>query len=544
MLKVGISHHNAHTMPKRFYKYMVIDVLKQFMITVVILVAVIAFGAAIKPMSSEQLLSGWDTLKYLFLVMVPMLQFAIPIAAAFATTLVLHRLSQDNEIKAMALSGQSYVKLLAPIAAFGLTLTLTLVVLTQLIIPHFVGLMARSMTADLPRLLASSIKQHTPFIQGDLVIWAEDIYLDTQEEDERMVLDHVAVAKRNKTGQSEMYLTAAAALVDVHRENDETSLFITTRDVAQWTKEENGAGILRGARKSSLTHGIELPSIASQRPSALSMFELFQLNKNPRKYPPVERASKLLQADFVKQAFLQKIRQEFQRNKKLVLKTATGGREFQIEAKGFAQVNFQTPITITTKNPTGEQNTLTPKKAKIIVDQSESGAIEFVTLQMKDVLVGAGEIGANQRGELVVPNLKIEGVSVEPPIHQSIQTLLETASHENSTTIQNHSNLLTQRLLEMRNQIIGRVNQRFAMSMLPLLVVLLGGLIAIRFSQQPPLFVFSKVFAPAIVALLLVFAGGQMVRDDRIISGFSVMWIGNISIVCFILFHWLRLRRT
>ena len=66
---------------------------------------------------------------------------------------------------------------------------------------------------------------------------------------------------------------------------------------------------------------------------------------------------------------------------------------------------------------------------------------------MNIVLVGAGEVGANQRGELVVPNLKIEGVSVEPPSHQSIQTLLETASHENSTTIQNHSNLLTQVIL-------------------------------------------------------------------------------------------------
>ena len=188
-------------MPKRFYKYLIIDVLKQFMITATILVVVIAFGAAIKPLSSDQLLSGWDTVKYLLLALVPMLQFAIPFAAAFATTIVLHRMSGDNEIIAIALSGQSYVKILAPIILFGAVLSLSLVLLTQLIIPKFVGMMASAMTADLPRMLARSIKQHTPFIQGDLVIWAEDIYLDPDNNEERMVLDHVAVAKRDRSGR-------------------------------------------------------------------------------------------------------------------------------------------------------------------------------------------------------------------------------------------------------------------------------------------------------------------------------------------------------
>ena len=114
-------------------------------------------------------------------------------------------------------------------------------------------------------------------------------------------------------------------------------------------------------------------------------------------------------------------------NKKLVLKTVTGGREFRIKAKRLTKASFKSPITIITSNPTGEQNTLTPKEAKIIVDQSESGAIEFVTLQMKDVVIGAGEVGENQRGELVVPNLMIEGVTVEQP---SIQSTLSRSEIE------------------------------------------------------------------------------------------------------------------
>ena len=101
-------------MPWRFYRYMLFDVLRQFAIAAVILVIVIAFGAAIKPLSSDSLLTGWDTMKYLFLAIIPMLQFAIPFAGAFAVTISLHRMAQDNEFIAMAVSGQSYIRLLAP----------------------------------------------------------------------------------------------------------------------------------------------------------------------------------------------------------------------------------------------------------------------------------------------------------------------------------------------------------------------------------------------------------------------------------------------
>ena len=109
-------------MPWRFYRYMLVDVLRQFAITAVILVVVIAFGATIKPLSNGGLLTGWDTLKYLALAIVPMLQFALPFAAAFAATICLHRMAQDNEIIAMSVSGQSYTKLLAPMAFLGVYL--------------------------------------------------------------------------------------------------------------------------------------------------------------------------------------------------------------------------------------------------------------------------------------------------------------------------------------------------------------------------------------------------------------------------------------
>ncbi|MCH2147703.1 MAG: LptF/LptG family permease, partial [Phycisphaerales bacterium] len=325
--------------PKRFYTYLILDVLKQFAITALILVVVIAFGAAIKPLSSDQLISGWDTVKYLMLALVPMLQFAIPFSAAFATTLVLHRMSQDNEIVAIALCGQSYVRILSPVIAFGICLTISLVVLTQLVIPKFVGMMASAMTADLPRLLTQSIKQHTPFVQGDLVIWAEDIYLDQDNQDERMVLEHVAVAKRDQRGEAEMYLTASAALVDVERVDTASSMYVMAKDATQWTRGEGNAGILRGAKKTNVNQGIELPSIAHARPSSLTMFELITLKDNERRFPEVNRAASNLQTALQKQAILQTMSSLLESTNQIEFISQSGGRTFVLHADRIAGQN-------------------------------------------------------------------------------------------------------------------------------------------------------------------------------------------------------------
>ena len=530
--------------PKRFYTYLILDVLKQFAITALILVVVIAFGAAIKPLSSDQMLSGWDTVKYLLLALVPMLQFAIPFSAAFATTLVLHRMSQDNEIVAIALSGQSYVRILSPVIAFGICLTITLVILTQLVIPKFVGMMASAMTADLPRLLTQSIKQHTPFVQGDLVIWAEDIYLDQDNQDERMVLEHVAVAKRDQRGEAEMYLTASAALVDVERLDLASSMYVMAKDATQWTRGEANAGILRGAKKTNINQGIELPSIAHARPSSLTMFELIALKENERRFPEVNQAASNLQSALQKKTILEAMSDMLESGEEIVFSSQSGGRKFALHANRISGQSFKGDINVVVTNATGDQAKLIPLSARSIFETNADGLVTSITLQMKKVLVGAGEGGENVRSELVIPSLSIDEISFAQQDTQSVNDLLALTKDADKGTVYSASKRLKTSLAKMNNQILGRVNQRFALSMLPLLIVLLGSLMAIRNAMLPPLVVYSKVFGPAIVALLLVFAGGQMVRDNRIIQGFLVMWSGNLAVLAMVLTHWLRLRKT
>ncbi len=484
-------------------------------------------------------------MKYFFLAIIPMLQFALPFAGAFAATICLHRMAQDNEFIAMAVSGQSYLRLLAPMALFGIVLTIIVAILSQTIIPTTIGRMAKAMTADLPKVLTNSIKHHTPFVQGNLVIWAEDIYLDQSNKDERMALDHVAVARVGKNGRAKMYFTAAIAVVDVQRIDNQTSLLVKTRDTTQWTRGDDGSGILRGAKEGHLTQAIDLPSLTNQRLSALTLTELLHLLEHPTEYHFVQKAVNSLKLAIIRDEFLSELRERAQKEGSLTCVATSDDRQFIITSSGLNGTSFVPPISVHMIRDTGEESDLNPKRAALLIDYADSGVIESITLRMQDVTVGVGKIGENQRGELVVPSLIVK--HVKPPTldeNLTTETLLQIADASKINGVKSLAANLRLHIAALDNHVFGRIGQRWAVSFLPVLAILLGSLLAIRHSNVMPLGVYAKVFIPTVVSLLLIFSGGQMIRDANEIGGFSVMWIGNISLLGLILFNWWRLRVT
>ncbi|MHC4181408.1 MAG: hypothetical protein ACYSWU_28245, partial [Planctomycetota bacterium] len=71
-------------MPWLLYRYLLGELLRVFALCAAVLVLVIAFGAAIKPLAGDDLIGPLQTAKYIMLAAVPMLQFALPFAAGFA----------------------------------------------------------------------------------------------------------------------------------------------------------------------------------------------------------------------------------------------------------------------------------------------------------------------------------------------------------------------------------------------------------------------------------------------------------------------------
>ena len=128
-------------MPLLLFRYILRDLFRVVMLTTAVLVSVIAFGAAIRPLADDHILGPGKIAVYIILATVPMLQFALPFAAGFASTITFHRMTSDNEFVAIAASGISYRKVLFPVILLGLILTGVMVFLTQSMIPKFWGFM-------------------------------------------------------------------------------------------------------------------------------------------------------------------------------------------------------------------------------------------------------------------------------------------------------------------------------------------------------------------------------------------------------------------
>ena len=193
-------------MPLRLYRYMLLEMLRVILITTLVLVTVIAFGAVIKPLANESLLTASQAFKYVFLAMVPMLQYSIPFAAGFGSTLAMHRIANDNEIMAMAVSGISYRVILGPVLALGVVLTLIMILLTQSVIPKFYGLMGKTLAGDVTQMIAHSVEKGVPFHFEDMQIFAEQVKIDDSSvletgADERIVLRKMVAAQLNGKGR-------------------------------------------------------------------------------------------------------------------------------------------------------------------------------------------------------------------------------------------------------------------------------------------------------------------------------------------------------
>ena len=283
MERVGVGGHNE-AMPRLLYRYMMMDVIRVAGLTAAVLVLVIAFGAAIKPLAKETLLTVGQTAKYIVLAAVPMLQFALPFAAGFAGTMSLHRMTGDNEILAASVSGISYRRLLAPIIALGLALMLVMVGLTQWVIPKFWGLLERAVTQDITALFQASIDRGEPFILGGTQIFADGLITEEDPEetgaDVRLILLHVAAAQTDEEGRIDEDVTANQAVLDIYRRPERTIVNLVLSDVVGF---QPGSGTLvKMEQVGPITRVI--PSVLKDDARRMTRGELLALRGNPDAY--------------------------------------------------------------------------------------------------------------------------------------------------------------------------------------------------------------------------------------------------------------------
>ncbi|MHC4083190.1 MAG: LptF/LptG family permease [Planctomycetota bacterium] len=538
-------------MPWLLYRYLLGELLRVFALCASVLVLVIAFGAAIKPLAGDDLIGPLQTAKYIMLAAVPMLQFALPFSAGFAATMVLHRMTTDNEILAAAVGGISYRRILLPIAGLGLVLLIVMVLLTQWVIPRFWGTMDRLITMDVTRFIQASIDKGMPVEIGNVQIHADRLLVQEDppdsEADTRLVLFRVVAAELDRAQRIVTEVAARQAVVDVYRRAGQTYLMLALVDTVVY----NGRTGQVAQAPEIQPEAIPVPSAFKDRPMFLTQGQLLRLRENPDSYSRVVYAKTALAESLLQADVWGHIADRIAAAGAMELSGGFGGPDHRlvVHADRFQRGRFFTkdrrPVEIEEFDGDRPVRRITAAKAitrAAVGSRLSDPTIDLVVhdCQVTDLRQGAA---VNERAELKIPDLSPPDFVSDDPSQLSYQQLLVRAEDSKGLTRQ-RAEYLADMVKDLRLAIDSRLLRRYALSLTGMLLLLLGATLAMWLRDSLPLVTYVWAFLPAILNVLMISGGDHMAREGLVVSGYAVMWSGNGLLLVLTLYILARLMRN
>jgi lipopolysaccharide export LptBFGC system permease protein LptF len=525
-------------------RYFVTEVLRVFLLTTAVLTTVIAFGAAIKPLAQDDLFSAGQIMRYVFAAMVPMLQYAIPVAAAFAVTLVIHRMASDNEIVAAAASGISYPRLLAPIAAFALVLVVVMSCFSHWITPKFLRLLERMITHDVTLLFQTAIQRDQAFQVGDLQIYADDLRLIDEPQgtdaDTRMVLHRMAAVETDGEGRVKTDVTARQAVIDVFLREDQTYLKLLFVDLVGY---KSPSGEVFTFPDLAPDKALAVPNAFRDSLDTRTTPQMHAILANPDVYGPIARMKDELVEALRDHDLAGTIRRQLDDAGELRFRAGTQS-EYIVRAASFIFGELHggdQPVELTELQNGRPIYRFLCERIGIARSTSallEQPSLDLTLTKYRIIEVATGR--ENLREGQQIEGLELAGYAGEKAMTHTAAALLAHADAlvrqgaDDPTANQGvamAADGLRWRLSELSADVGGRTAQRIALAFVVLLYAMAGMILSMLMRGSPPLMIYAIVFVPAILCMVLIFGGTEVMRDGNLVPGAIIMWSGHVMLL-------------
>jgi len=565
-------------MSRLLSRAIILELLRTGALTTGVLVVVVSFGAAIKPLSDDALFSAGQIVRYVALATVPMLQFSLPFAAGFAGTMVMHRMAVDNEVTAANACGIGHHRLLAPVLAIGLALTLVMVMLTQSVIPRFWVMLERTIARDIAVLFERSLGRGDPFQLGDLQIWADRLVSDAERApegaDARLYLSKVAVADLDEEGRVVTDVTAEQVAIDIYRKPGATVLALAMTDTVAYRP---GNGMLVWIERPERTT-IRIPTDLRDSPKRMTRSELLELRRDPDGLPRVDRRRHELAEALHEAELTARVSQALERDGRVVLSGRGfgggdgGGTTWAVEGSGIDAAGRVRPgeggtVRVVQQEDGVPRRVFEAGRARVerdrgaglervagglTVGRSDEPGMEMrLVLRLEDVAWTDLELegSSTRRESLPLDGLRPPGGLVPDRSDDPSPALLDAAARLEAAgslprRVEQARELLVREREDVLEEIEARLWSRYATSATALLLLVLGAVLAMGRRHATPLGVYLWAFLPSVVDLIVISSGEHMMRDGNRIPGFVVMWSGNAALLAIALLAFRRLARN
>ncbi|MEC8559353.1 MAG: LptF/LptG family permease [Planctomycetota bacterium] len=545
-------------MPRLLWRYTCAELLKVMSLTTLVLVVVIAFGATIKPLVQNQI-DPLDVGKYAFFASVPMLQFAIPFAAGFAATVVMHRMTIENEVLVMSVSGVPYRRVFAPPIVLGLLLTVLMLVLVNFVIPRFWGLLQEMVTRDVTRIFTSSIERGEAISIEGTQLYADEVLVSDEPPetgaDQRLVLLGVAAVEEEKSGAPRSEFTARYATVDVYHTQEDALLKLALVDATIYRPDDGSLIFVPRA----VPQAVRLRKDMASGPKTKNLLELLRLRHDNDDFRYIAKEREALQRQLAITDLWNCLSRQLESSGRLEFDSTTGIDRVTVSDLSFEGARMTgTPALKLTQFEDGEpirRATAPEAEVSIRYRSTQDQPTFLLTVPESEAFDLRGPVELRARWPERIRALEVPDCR---PVDRSgfSSAQLVTAAVEPlpggiagpTQSIQGELQRLAKRLANEMSvldlEITARILHRIGQSITAFLLLMLGAVLAVLLRRALPLTIYALAFIPAVLDILLLSGGEQMVKYGSVYSGTVLMFSGNLLMVLIIAVAWYRVSRN
>jgi lipopolysaccharide export LptBFGC system permease protein LptF len=571
------------------------------LLSTAILVLVIALATAIKPMS-DGLLAGTDLPKFIAIACVPMLAYALPFAAGFASTLVYHRIASDNETTACYASGISHRAILLPALAMGITLSVALGGLNEQVIPTLLRDLKKLVTVDIARLLSTTIERGKSVKLDSNMIFADSVRridvsgltIDNPPSD-YFILDHFSAIELSKENIPKTEVTAEKAELAVYplvsfsrpgtaSENEGQGVLAIR--LVNVVGVQEGRGI--GGFRDDASFTIPIANTFVDNVKFLTWGELRTLDTNPERMNWIDAARKDLAYALAERACLELFDRAL-RDSGTVKLTDAKGREVRLSGGG---ITFEPPVKTETVSKPGRWridpskdgspvsvwftrsgvNGDVParalgKRATLSTDSSNDPNARRLVLRIdleqaksRDIPAGESRFApidmqdAAERGQISIGELRYAADVLTNALKKNSRELVGLAratlpndqapfgGNESLSGIRRASDDLAAKTSKLSRQVLAKRHERMAMAASCFVMTITGAIAALLRSRRTALTIYLWTFFPALFTIVTI-SGGQQMTVQAGERGLWLMWSGVVALSVYTLFGFFRLVR-
>lgn len=564
--------------PFTLWRFFGLDLLRLVVVTSAVLVTVIAFAGAIKPLSDGSL-QATDAARYIMFAIPPMLAYALPFAGGFAATLVYHRIGTDLEAIASYAGGISHRVLLAPALGVALICSTALLVLNEAVIPAFLRQMQIMVTVDVGRLLTNSVARGQSLALNDNKLM---IIADTAREVppapgsgvlSQVYMNHFAAvefvegepAREVTANLGKMWIMPAPDSAGT--DHPRSIIYMRLEDVVAAQK---GKGL--AASRDHIDLAFPGPDIFNDNVKFLSWREMMALKQHPERMNWVNRRKLDLANVLAERHALLSFQQQVASQGQFTMRDDRG-RDVTIRCGSFSwnQDHWQ----LTPSTPGGE---IEIRYSRSVPLGADAGAGERLvpTIISAPLATMTNDLGPDRLAQrthfrLVMDRAVTRDADASPQRTPARSTItfddLTPAEDLLDRYLAMHPVALLQdaaafvdkpdpdpsvigpvrdcrgALQRLDNDILSKLNERLALAASCTAMIMAGAVTALYFSRRQPLTVYLFSFFPALLTYVTI-SGGQQITTKQGPVGLILMWSSVGLLLLYTLFMYLRLRRN